>query len=204
MFKKTGLILLVLTLATGMVFVGCGDSGGGGGVDTVVFQLSTNAAFQALTTSATKDQAFQATGDFLEGVGENAASTGVVVEDGKNALRFVIPASTDWGAGIRFIDVGKFNFTAGDTLQITGKINAIGNATHLFLDSGSGGTAKTVPGSNTAISNGESFSINVTLTAGDVSDIKASTDKKLKLRPAAETGSGLSFTITEILYTGIR
>ena len=40
MLKKTGLILLALTLAAGMVFVGCGDSGGGGDVEDYIVDLS--------------------------------------------------------------------------------------------------------------------------------------------------------------------
>ena len=198
--------LIAMLAVLSFAFIGC--SGGTFNIDdifysqeveTVVYDMSENAAIQALSGVIAFPEGGANPIAPLNRAGgdEHITITAVEEEDGISLLLEVSSAGS-WGAGID-LNFSAMGFKVGDIVTVTGEVIEFASGGKLQFNS--------TPGSENAIGNVISakgdFTMTVTLTGAHIGQIQGANPAALRIE-AGRTGGGNKVRIDNINVTGMR
>jgi len=156
------------------------------GAPVVLFDLQE--ALASVTVGANTDSAI-----FSGGKWQNAGATNEIITSGSGKA-IKTTTSADW-QGFDLNDSG-LNFAVGYKIEIAGTWEGT-SGKQILLNLNHAGW-KPLDGWNPALDNGDTFSHEFTLTAGDVADIATATPKAIRVRTNA---AGAVFTVTKLIVT---
>jgi len=221
MMKKVWLILLAVVLVFGLVFVGCGGGGskeeeGGeeeGGdeeevlVEKTLFDLETDEGIQALALGSITITDANEIKPLVQAGGSSDISFEIVDNGGKNAIKYTVGGSTNWGAGID-LRYAAFGFIAGDKLSIKGNVLAMGAGAapgsgqrRFDLNRKVGSEYATIGGVETTKLTTGAFDFDITLADADIPDIKGGNPAGIRFEGRS---GGMVVQINTIKITGMR
>jgi len=197
-------------LAAAIIFTGCldpleegggpgGPGGPGGGVLTTLFDLQAYIAAQGLSAGETSRSLIlnvvgKTDNAYIAGADSDGAQVDYLVVDNGGVLSIQLTTKADW-AGLD-IKYPALQLVAGDTVRIAGKVVAGTNIraqVHMNQNDN-------LQGWSVAVTPGAAFDKTFTLTAADITDIKAGGPQAIRIR---QNSVGV-FQVEQIQVIGLR